>query len=67
MGPKVELTIKVAGDECCRKLKNGLVALVCGKGEPRVRRERVMGNSVRDIEGEIALGGLWTKGVKASG
>ena len=30
-------------------------------------REKVMGNSVRDIEGEIALGRLWTKGVKASG
>ena len=50
---KVELTIRVAGDECCRELKNGLVALVCGKGELRVGRERVMGNSVRGTDGEI--------------
>ena len=50
---KVELTIRVAGDECCRDLKNGLVALVCGKGELRVGRERVMGNSVRGTKGEI--------------
>ena len=50
---KVELTIRVAGDECCRELKNGLVALVCGNGELRVGRERVMGNSVRGTEEEI--------------
>ena len=50
---KVELMIRVAGDECCCKLKNGFVALVCGKGELRVGRERVMGNSVRGTEGEI--------------
>ena len=30
---EVELTMRVAGDECCRELKNVLVALVCGKGE----------------------------------
>ena len=50
---KVELTIRVVGDECCCELKNGLVALVCGNGELRVGRERVMGNSVRGTEGEI--------------
>ena len=49
----MELTIRVAGDECCRELMNGLVALVCGKGELRVRREIVMGNSVRGTKGEI--------------
>ena len=49
----MELTIRVAGDKCCRELKNGLVALVCRKGGPRVRRERVMGNSVRGTDGEI--------------
>ena len=63
---EVELLMRAAGDEWCCKPKNGLVALVCRQGELRVVREKVMGNSVRDIEGEIALGGLWTKGVKAS-
>ena len=53
MWVEVELTIRVAGEECCRELKNGLVALVCGNGELRVGMERVMGNSVRGTEGEI--------------
>ena len=63
---KVELTIRVAGEECCRELKNGLVALVCGNRELRVGMERVMGNSVRGTEGEILLR-LWIERVKASG
>ena len=41
------------------------MALVCGKGELRVGRERVMGNSVRGTEGEIVYR-LWIEGVKAS-
>ncbi|KAL0010081.1 hypothetical protein SO802_005189 [Lithocarpus litseifolius] len=67
MMAKVELTMRATEDEWCCKPKNGLVALVCGKGELRVGRERVMGNRVRGTKGEIALEGLRTEGVKASG
>ena len=33
MMAEVELTMRAAGDEWCCEPKNGLVALVCGKGE----------------------------------
>ena len=47
----MELTMRAIGDEWCCEPKNGLVALVYGKRELRVGRERVMGNNMRGIEG----------------
>ena len=51
MVAEVELTMRAIGDEWCCEPKNGLVALVYGKRELRVGRERVMGNNMRGIEG----------------